>query len=309
MRADRDFSYTKADGLKRIVSLGDSMTVGYEVNQDQTFSSIIEQRLISKGLNVEVLNAGVSGYGNAEELLYLERELYKYGPDLVLLSFTTNDLEDNVRSNLFRLEDGKLVEAETSYLPLGKIGDFLNRNPIASFLSERSNLFVLLKERVTSELKRTRWQKHAEVVTFTEMDNRTDDPAATYQRRLAGAILERLYSDTRRWNIPLVIQSVPAFLPFSNELVDWFPFGEFDVHRPGIHLVTAKSLLDPYRCKELMFNLRSHFHYTPAAHRIVGESLAKLTFERALAKDRMVGLEQAEPSQEILSNTACVTPR
>jgi hypothetical protein len=136
----------------------------------------------------------------------------------------------------------------------------------------------------------------------------TDD-AGAYQRRLAGAILERLYSYASRRNIPLVIQSIPVFLRFSNELVEAFPFGEFDVHRPGILFLSAKSLLDPYRCKERVFNLRSHFHYSPAAHRIVGEALAKLISERALAKDGMVGLEQPKPLQEIPSNVACVAPR
>ncbi|MEZ4290376.1 MAG: hypothetical protein R3E53_07505 [Myxococcota bacterium] len=52
---------------------------------------MLEQELRRAGLQVEVLNAGVSGYSNAEALLYLERELLKYDPDLVLLSFFAND--------------------------------------------------------------------------------------------------------------------------------------------------------------------------------------------------------------------------
>jgi hypothetical protein len=108
MRDNRDFSYKKPDGVKRIISLGDSFTIGYQVDVDQTFSAVLERELQKAGHDVEVLNAGVSGFSNAEEALYLERELLKYDPDLVVLSFYSNDLTDNVRTGLFRLKDGNL---------------------------------------------------------------------------------------------------------------------------------------------------------------------------------------------------------
>jgi len=284
MRADHDFSFAKAPGLKRIVSLGDSFTLGYEVNKEETFSNVLEQKLRSNGINVEVLNTGVSGYSNAEELLYLERELFKYSPDVVLLSFAPNDLEDNPRTNLFELEGGKLVEANASYIPLGKVADFLNRNAIASFLSERSNLFVLLKERTSVFLKVTRVANNIEVFELGQNEELRNSPSAIYQRRLAGAILERLYADTRSRNIPLVIHSIPW--PSKKGLVEMFPFEDFDVHRPGISFLSAKPLLDPYipDPKQKVFNTRSHWHYTPLAHRIVGESLAKLIPEGTFDK-------------------------
>jgi hypothetical protein len=67
MRADRDFAREKPPGLLRIVSLGDSFTVGYEVAAEESFSSVLEAELRKAGLQVEVMNAGVSGYSNAEE--------------------------------------------------------------------------------------------------------------------------------------------------------------------------------------------------------------------------------------------------
>jgi hypothetical protein len=282
MRADHDFSYAKPPGLKRIVSLGDSFTIGYEVNNDQTFSSILEQRLRSSGINVEVLNAGVSGYSNAEEVLYLERELFKYSPDVVLLSFAPNDLEDNPRTNLFKFDAGKLIEADRNYIPLGRIADILNRNAIASFLSERSNLFVLLKERANIFLKVTRVSNNVEVFELTQHDNLKNNPSAVYQRQLAGAILERLYSWTHSRNIPLVIQSIAW--PGKKGLMEMFPFADFDVHRPGIIFLSDKPLLDPYVGKEKVFNARSHWHYTALAHRLVGDRLARLILEDTFEK-------------------------
>ena len=78
MRSERDFDYKKPEGVRRIVCLGDSFTAGYEVQQEETFASVMERELSGRGQRVEVLNAGVSGFSTAEELLYLERELGRY---------------------------------------------------------------------------------------------------------------------------------------------------------------------------------------------------------------------------------------
>jgi hypothetical protein len=47
--------------------------------------------------SVEVINAGVVGYGTAQEWLWLREEAIKYRPDLVILSVFANDFEDNTK--------------------------------------------------------------------------------------------------------------------------------------------------------------------------------------------------------------------
>jgi lysophospholipase L1-like esterase len=159
LRADRDYPKEKPAGVKRIVTLGDSFTIGYEVDVEDCFSSVLERTLRERGHAVEVLNAGVSGYSNAEACLYLERELIQYDPDVVVLSFYTNDIQDNLRTELFRLDGSTLVPYHESYVPLGRLGTFLNTNPLLSFLSSYSNAFAFLKETLTREYKRDRGQE------------------------------------------------------------------------------------------------------------------------------------------------------
>ena len=280
MRADRDFAREKPPGTKRIVSLGDSFTVGYEVEGEETFSSVLEARLRAAGRQVEVLNAGVSGYGNAEECVYLERELFAYSPDLVLVSFYQNDLVDNVRSDLFRLDgDGKLVAGADRYVPGGKLGDFLNRNPMLNWLSGYSNAFAMLKERMNQVAKREvvernlAQQAHAEAGAPAQ----SDDAEGKRERALAAAIIERIWADCRAHGIPLVIQSIPTpnrnFSP--TDLDEVFPSADFDVHRPGLVFFPAKSILEPHVGRDLLYYERSHQHWTPLAHRLSGEALAQ----------------------------------
>jgi hypothetical protein len=278
MRADRAYGYEKPAGVKRIVSLGDSFTIGYEVNAEDTFSSVLERELGAKGLSVEVLNCGVSGYSTAEEYLYLERELWKYHPDLVLVSYFPNDLVDNTRSGLFGLQGGRLSAAADAYVPAGGLGDFLNTNPVFNWLSAYSDAFAFVKERATSLAKRRMVEENLQNVDASGSVEHRATAEESYQQALAVALFEALYETTRAHGVPLVIQSIPE--ETRNDLADLFP--DFDVNRPGVHFLSAKQVLEPYRGKELLYWKRSHFHWTPFSHRVSGKALAELIVENRL---------------------------
>jgi hypothetical protein len=230
-----------------------------------------------------VLNAGVSGFGTAEELLYLERELWKYSPDLVLLSFFANDAGDNARANLFRLgRDGALVAAQAHYVPAGRLGDALNRNALLGWLSEHSDAFVLVKERANDLMKGELERRNAEQASAPSGSGTAAAPqSAGYEQRLTLALLERFYAETHARGIPLVIQSIPMARGEPPELVETFP-AAFDVARPGIAFLPMKPLLDPLRSRELVYWKRSQGHWTPAAHALAGRALFSLIEQRRL---------------------------
>jgi hypothetical protein len=295
MRCDHDVEHAKPAGRRRIVSLGDSYTIGYEVAANETFSSVLETRLRAAGLDVEVLNCGVSGFSNAEECLYLERALLDYSPDLVLVSFFDNDLDDNERTGLFRVDGERLLPAAQEYVPGGALADWLNRSTLFNFLSERSDAFVFAKEALTS------LAKHEAIVLHTvepraapksaAVPAKGDAPPAPQKprvytaeeqakRKLCALIFERLYSVAQSHGIPLVIQSIAGESPLDHALAEWFPLELFDVHRPGLEFVSTCDLLLPWNEKELLYWRRSHHHWTPFSHRVAGEELAN----RILAK-------------------------
>ncbi len=277
MRADREYPYEKPPGVRRILSLGDSFTIGYEVDVEDCFSSVLERTLREKGFNVEVINAGVSGYSTAEECLYLERELLKYDPDIVLVSFYRNDMQDNVRTNLFRLVDGSLEESASEYVPLGRWGDFLNTNPVLAFLSGYSNAFAFLKENTSLQLKRSRVQEYRrEAREETEKKE-----VGSYMRRLTAAIFQRIYADLHGHGIPLVIHSIPSLDDEGTvRLIGSFPNKNFDLTQEGVGFVDSKELLKPYLEKEHLYWVRSHRHWTPFSHEIAGKALAEEIIEQ-----------------------------
>ena len=280
MRADREYAYAKPANLRRIVSLGDSFTVGYEVEVEETFSAVLERELKEKGISVEVLNAGVSGFSTAEECLYLERELIRYEPDAVLLSFYENDLDDNVRTGLFALRDGALEELNDRYVPGGSFANFLNTNWFFNFLSEHSNAFVLAKERVTWAIKGQMVESNLEAVASDQKDS-VSNPRVELQV----AILERLYQYLRAREIPLVIHSIPTKARLEEvPLSEMFPLESFDTNRPGVFFLSSKTLLDPHVGQTQLYWYRSHGHWTPFSHEVAGKALADLVESKALLR-------------------------
>lgn len=86
LRRDSETAPEKPDGVLRILVLGDSQTDGY-VNNDESFSTLLEAQLASAGWRAEVLNAGVAGYSPAQEYLWYDVHGAALQPDLVLVVF------------------------------------------------------------------------------------------------------------------------------------------------------------------------------------------------------------------------------
>jgi GDSL-like Lipase/Acylhydrolase family len=83
-----------ADGKKRVLILGDSFTEGSHVGEDELFSNIIA----NSNSGLEVMNAGVGGWSTVQEYLYLKEFGLDLHPNLVLLMFFDNDLDENCLS-------------------------------------------------------------------------------------------------------------------------------------------------------------------------------------------------------------------
>lgn len=86
LRRDAETAEEKPDGVFRVLVLGDSQTDGY-VNNDESFSSLLEAQLTSAGWRAEVLNAGVAGYSPAQEYLWYDVHGAALQPDLVIVVF------------------------------------------------------------------------------------------------------------------------------------------------------------------------------------------------------------------------------
>ncbi len=97
---------------RRVIVYGDSNVFARFSDDAQTFTSQLQRRLQAASPGpLEVLNAGVPGFGPDQSLLRFRDEVRKFGPDLVVFHvFADNDFGDLIRNRLFLLaDDGALV--------------------------------------------------------------------------------------------------------------------------------------------------------------------------------------------------------
>lgn len=73
-----------------ILFLGDSLTEGYGLDEEESFPSLVKEMLAADGINIRVLNAGISGSTSASALSRLQWYI-RSQPDLMVLSLGAND--------------------------------------------------------------------------------------------------------------------------------------------------------------------------------------------------------------------------
>lgn len=84
----------------RIVVAGDSFIEALQVNEEATFcvrlQSLLNNQKPNDSVRYEIINAGVSGYGTAQEFYLLRHYLLPLKPDAVLLAvYPENDIRNN----------------------------------------------------------------------------------------------------------------------------------------------------------------------------------------------------------------------
>lgn len=81
---DRERSLYAAPGTLRIAVLGSSYTAALEVEQQETYTAMLERDLSRPGMPVEVLNFGVEGYGPAQIYYTLHDQVWPFHPQIII---------------------------------------------------------------------------------------------------------------------------------------------------------------------------------------------------------------------------------
>ncbi|MFN8634825.1 MAG: SGNH/GDSL hydrolase family protein [Chloroflexota bacterium] len=303
--------FEKPPGTFRILVLGDSFVEAVQVAERERFLAKLQDLLNANGgpTRYELIDGGCGGWGQVQELLYLQQEGPRYKPDLVLLAFFVGndvnnnsyelELEGNVNAALKpyveRQDDGTLSLLEPSPPPL-TLGE-----RVGFFLRERSALYNVIESGVLQKLSLddlwANWRdldaqveltiREAEVYS-TRPDDRWKDAWATTDT-LLGQIGQEASTQGARFGLMLVptkAQVMPdawRALTGSNEGRD----RAFDPLQPnkslaGIAQRTAAPLLDltqPFRDAgrargaPALYYARDQ-HWTAAGHDLAARTLA-----------------------------------
>ena len=96
---DREFAFERTPGVRRILLIGDSLTLGWGVEAEDTFAKRLERLFAADGKQVEVVNTGVGNWNTVQEVQYFLAKGAAYKPDIVVLGFFVNDAEPSPRAS------------------------------------------------------------------------------------------------------------------------------------------------------------------------------------------------------------------
>ena len=263
MRVPYEVSYENNENALRVLLLGDSFAMGYGVNYEDTFSARLENTL-TKELNVKtrVLNLAVSGYGTSEQYLMLVNEGIKYNPDIVISTWHSTDLKENIRSNLFKLTENKLVRASNEYLAGVKEREFLFSMPGFKFIAENSQLYSFFREKLARLIK---------TMLFKNRDkNSIDDNRSRDYNKLALAIIKEMEKVSSEIPAKFFILSIPDKVARGNykETVPVEVRMEYSED-----IISVSSQFEKESRYNQIYWERAQGHFTPKGTEIVAKEL------------------------------------
>jgi lysophospholipase L1-like esterase len=245
---DRDFPLTPPPGRSRILMLGDSLTFGWGVPGDKTWSKRLEQMLRQAGYDAEVVNAGVGNYNTEMEVAWFLERGAQFKPHYVVLNYFINDAEPTPRYQ-------------------------------SSVLAQHSRAYVYFASRIDAALRhfgvgeRTDWQSY-----YAGLYNE-------HNLRRVGAAFARLAQYCRTNNIRLVVANYPELrnpraYPFLqvNEAVEKLAR---DNNLRYVDMLPAVSEIDP----PSLWVTRPDPHPSVVAHEVFARELYSV-FEKELPKRR-----------------------
>ncbi len=219
---------------RRVVVYGDSFVEARFTPEEASFTERLRQYLASAtGAPLEVVNAGVTGYGPDQVALRMERDLGSLRPALVVVAlFAGNDWGDLVRDKLFRMDaQGGLVRNAPALDPAERVlvGPPAGGEPFAIVRAlrrlqrrwrgdaappgEPRTLAWALREcaRDYDDL-RARPDLVANLVLDhydADLALRPASESAAYKRRLMRAVLARIHAQAVRAKAPLLLLAIP----------------------------------------------------------------------------------------------------
>jgi len=118
LRSPVEIPFKKVKNEYRILLLGDSWSFGFGVNDNQTFSHLLQVNLQEKypDKKITVINAGCPGYCLAQDFIYLKFRGIKYDPDMVIVKNSLNYPALQAFEKLYPLPSSRFVKSTKSFL-------------------------------------------------------------------------------------------------------------------------------------------------------------------------------------------------
>ncbi len=235
--ADRNYTKARADGVRRIALLGDSLSRGYGVPMSERFEALFEERLNAEtheqhGNHLEVIDFAVGGYRATQMLDVAMQQVPAFHPDLYLITLTPLGVGPKWGEHLYQLSRNGIDP------PFG----FLRQAMVDSGL------------RSSDPPETAQWK------------------LAPYRLKVLGEILRTLKASAERQGAKLLVVLLPAAETPEITRLRFLGIREM-VNSAGVPVIDLLDTFDQVTDIETMRLAWHDIHYNPTAHRMIADAL------------------------------------
>ncbi len=298
-----EIAVEKGEGVFRIAAIGDSVTDGFYVDNPETYPRQLEVFLRGQGKQAEVLNAARGGASIPREYEILRRFVSPLKPDLALLGFVMNDLDELAVQGLTRAQmvDMDYYDEDIEY---ASEVFFLARTALGEWVLDTA-----------LRLARPGYRAHTRAMTAEELAGRYEIPGA---KEIAGNVeryriwikdyVGRLGSGKDEEGVQqvlsdyvYVLEHMTRFCAERNTALAVVYFPDYmQIHAPGKAFFGARTrlekecarlglpfvdLFEPMRAArdgKPLFLVPVDYHYSPRGNRVASEAIGRALLERGL---------------------------
>jgi lysophospholipase L1-like esterase len=265
----------KPPGRFRVVVVGDSLTLGWSVADEETFSARLERLLHDRfpKQDLDLLNLGVSGYNTRQEVTLVARHVSQLEPDLVLVGFYSNDVPD-------AFHDDEPTAGGTRVVTGGrKTGEVMYMNPTPTDWWNRQlrkSRAVYIAGRAFNRVRRAgEWGSASFAMEIDLLEGKSSPKLDLGWERVATQF-ERLraLADARSFSVGIVV------LPSKDQVLGQYANASFQKKVRSLATPLRFDVIDPlplmseHRTRELFIPYDRN-HPSAVGHALIAQAIAQ----------------------------------
>ena len=292
LRADREYTAAMRPGLFRVSMFGDSFIAGFDADMPDSLAVQVEGMLKARGLDAEVLNFGVGGFGFDQAYLYYNRDGARFDTSVIVQGLQMENVGRDV--TLFRIVafpgTGIPFSKPRYILDDGKL-ELINRPTVApedvpNTLANFHRWPLAKYEPSYTEKYQHHWYTPSKLIC-TVVDLWSQRKTATHDQpddlfaangeamNITVPLLERYRAEVAKTGKPFVLIYFPRA-----DVIDAVLAGKPDPWQPHLDRLRGFTIVDP--TPRLVAYAKEHGtaslyngHYSPAGYKLVAEALAE----------------------------------
>ncbi len=299
-----EFALEKSPGSTRIAMLGDSITDGFYVENEDTYPVRVQEFLRQDGVNAEVINAASGGATINRELAIFKDAVTPLKPDVAVLSFVTNDIHD-----LQGISDDQLLHARSDsgavdrkilrflfvYTAVGERVLYETLCFISKDFREAQRQAAESPERDPDRYNIPGGNQYAEnsrqfMVRYSRTDSQilVDNISLETQKNIGRYLLawDAFMAHAAKQGIQPVFVYVPAYpqvydLSISMRMRDLL---RDHSEQKGVPFLDLTPVMREEGADKILHLAPKDFHHNPEGNRVIGKALATFLVEQGLVK-------------------------